>query len=172
MTLRVRLLSSIILLLAGMFLTPALFAQRFEGTHVALTSPQLSAQFKAYEVWRIDVVQFDAYVKKESGTQGRAALLQLGKHQWRLELVPSGIIGPEYKLQVLSAKGLQTSQPTEVKAYRGTELNGYGHVRLTVDEDFISGFVMEGQKRWYIEPLWYHDFSADRDLFVVYDRDQ
>ncbi|HND89345.1 MAG TPA: PKD domain-containing protein, partial [Saprospiraceae bacterium] len=134
--------------------------------------PQLSAQFKAYEVWRIDVVQFDAYVKKESGTQGRAALLQLGKHQWRLELVPSGIIGPEYKLQVLSAKGLQTSQPTEVKAYRGTELNGYGHVRLTVDEDFISGFVMEGQKRWYIEPLWYHDFSADRDLFVVYDRDQ
>jgi len=175
MTLRVRLLPCLLLLLGLGFFSSNLLAQKFDGESVALTSAEqkaiLSAQFKAYEVWRIDVAQFDAYVKKDNGTYGKPLDLQLGSHRWKLELVPSDLLSPDYTLQVLTPAGLEVTKPAENKAFKGTELNGLGHVRLTVDEDFLSGYIKEGKKTWHIEQLWRHDRSAARDIFVVYDRD-
>ncbi len=45
---------------------------------------------------------------------------------------------------------------------------GGGKARLTLNEDFIYGFVEEGGQTWYIEPLWYLDPNAAHGYFVVY----
>jgi len=171
MTLRVRLLSRLLILLCACFLMQRLSAQDFNGKSVKITHPSLAQEFKACEVWQVDVAQLNAYVKKENGTYGKPFQLQLGKHNWQLELVPSNIFSPDYTLQVWTDDGLKVIKPTENTAFKGYDLKGGGQARLTLNKDFMAGYVMEGKKKWYIEPMYWHDPKAARNLFVLYDRD-
>jgi PKD repeat protein len=165
MTLRLRLFS---LLCALLFSIAQLQAQIFTGTSSPVTSPALNAQFTACEVYQIDVAAFDAYVKNSpSFSQSE---LHFGNHHWKIELAPSGIMKENYALQMLTPGGLEVVQPTPNKAFKGIETSGGGKVALTVDDDYIGGFVAEGGDTWYIEPYRYYDPSASDDLFVVYER--
>lgn len=172
MTLRVRLLSCLLLLICLGFFAQNSAAQNFNGEPVKTAPhPSLDKELTAYEVWRVDVAGLNAYVKKDNGTYGKPFQLQIGQHNWKIELTPSGIMGPDYTLQVLTPHGLEITKPKETIAFKGYDLNSGGAVRLTIEKDFLSGFVMEGKKKWYIEPLWYHEPTVSHDLFVVYDRD-
>ena len=42
-------------------------------------------------------------------------------------------------------------------------------MRLTLTDNFIYGYVSQGNKTWYVEPLWYYEPGAAPDLFVVYE---
>ncbi len=44
-----------------------------------------------------------------------------------------------------------------------------GTVSMTVNDDFIFGYIKEGSSKIYIEPLRHLEKSAPSDLFVVYD---
>jgi len=49
--------------------------------------------------------------------------------------------------------------------------NAGGRVSLTFAKDFIYGFIEEGEKTYFIEPLWYYDASAAKGSYILYDSD-
>jgi PKD repeat protein len=165
MMLRLRLFS---LLSALFFFAAQLQAQIFNASPNSATSPALQVRFTACEVYQFDVAAFNALIK--SNPNSSQTELHFGNHHWNLQLVPSGLMGADYTLQVLTPKGLEKSKPGVNKTFKGYETNGGGQVRLTVDADFIAGFIMADGGRWYIEPYKYYDPSAAADLFVVYEK--
>ncbi|GAB4495889.1 MAG: hypothetical protein OHK0019_26280 [Saprospiraceae bacterium] len=164
MTVRVRLLY---LICAFFFLTAQSQAQIFTGTPQTIVSPALNERFKSCEVYQLDVSAFNAWVKNNPDFS--QSEIHLGKRNWKLELVPSGLMGENYTLQVLTPQGLEVYKPANI-AFKGYEKNGNGRVAFTIDEDFIAGLVYEGDQVYYIEPYRYYDRFASSDLFVVYER--
>jgi PKD repeat protein len=148
----------------GILFIPAfLQAQNFVGESVSVSPPQLQKQFTAYEVYRLDAAALHAHA--QSGT---TANLQLGDLHWQLDLQPSRIYADNYFLQAETARGRQTLPGRKAAAFKGHELNGGGRVRLTLHEQLVYGYVQGADECYYVEPLWYFDRTAARDLFVVY----
>ncbi len=161
-----RLLTVVIFILSAQLL----FGQKFIGEKVNVTSADLAEQFTHSEVYRLDIANLNAMIKKNNGTYGNPLELQFGSLNWKLDLEPSGIISEDYVLQVKSLRGIEKYYPKENKAFKGTEINGKGAVRMTVDKDFLHGYVRNGEKMYFVEPLYYHEPKAERNLFVVYER--
>jgi PKD repeat protein len=147
-----------------------LFGQKFIGEKVNVQSADLAEQFTHSEVYRLDIANLNAMIKKNNGTYGNPLELQFGALHWKLDLVPSGITKEGYILQVQSLRGLEKYYPKENKAFKGTESNSKGAVRMTIDKDFLHGYVHSGEKMYFVEPLYYHEPKAERNLFVVYER--
>jgi len=166
MTVRLRLFY---LICAFFFLAAQSQAQIFTGTPQTIASPALNERFKSCEVYQLDVSAFNTWVKNNPDFS--QSEIHLGKRNWKLELVPSGLMGANYTLQVLTPQGLEVYKPANI-AFKGYEKNGNGRVALTIDEDFIAGLVYEGDQVYYIEPYRYYDRFAASDLFVVYERDE
>ena len=140
-------------------------AQSFSASVQPYKSESLAKHFKTYQVFQLDAQALDAYVSSNSETK---AQLKIGSHNWHLALTPNHIFSDNYSLQVSTPKGIITTNPKSTIAFKGLERNGGGRVRLTLNGEFLYGFVEEGINRYYIEPLWYFEPSASRDLFVLY----
>ncbi|MDO8366277.1 MAG: PKD domain-containing protein [Saprospiraceae bacterium] len=150
-----------------LFLSPAfqLGAQTFTAPLEPHTSLALAQNFSQYQVFRLDAKLLEAHVKSNLGSP---AELNIGGHHWRLSLEPNRIISENYSLRVSTPNGVVVSYSKPNIAFKGYELNGGGMLRLTIRDEFLYGFVEEGSERYYIEPLWYYEPLAERDLFVVY----
>jgi PKD repeat protein len=168
MTQSLRVFSLFILL--ALFMIPTLaVGQNYTGTSTPTTSPSLEKVLNTWEVYQLDINALNNYLKNSQNTSA-VIDLQLGFHHWKLDLIPNRIISENYKLQVLTENGLVVSYPTAVKAFKGHDQVNGGMVRMTIDEDFLSGYVYQGDKMYYIEPLKMYDPNASSDLFVVYER--
>ncbi len=128
-----------------------------------LHSEALSSTFKKWQVYQLDAPALLDAVKSRTTPE-----ILLGTHTWRLDLRSSRIMSPEYSLQVITSTGKQVLRNQEDIAFQGYETNSGGRVRLTLTNNFIYGYVAEGNETYYIEPLWYHEPTAASDLFVVY----
>jgi PKD repeat protein len=142
-----------------------LAAQSFSGAVEQNSSVLLSNYFSNYQVFKLDAATLGAYVKSNAEAP---AQLKIGDHDWRLELSPSPILSENYSLTVQTKHGISTTYPKHNIAFKGYELNGGGKVRLALNGEFLYGFVEEGGERFYVEPLWYFEPDAARDLFVIY----
>ncbi len=140
-------------------------AQSFSASLEPHTSLVLSKNFSTYQVFKLDVPALDGYVKSNAEAP---AELNIGAHQWQLDLSPNPILADYYSLQVQTPQGIVTTYPKNNIAFKGYELKGGGIVRLCLNGDFLYGFVDEGLERYYVEPLWYFEPSAAHDLFVLY----
>lgn len=163
--LRTLCLSALLLLFSSF--TNLLLAQVFTGESRTYTTPQLEKTFTAYEVYKLDAAGMAQVVQSQAESN---LTLSLGAHTWNLSLVSSELISSDYTLKV----GNGTDDNVVIHhqpniAFKGYESNG-GKVRLTIDRDFILGAIEEGELIWYVEPLWYIEPGADRDLVVVYER--
>lgn len=147
------------------FIPPQLGAQSFVGSVETHVSPILNQHFSHYEVFRLDAKLLDAQVKSAAESTLK---LQIGAHDWQLSLTLNPIVSPNYFVQVGGPQGVVTTHPKRDIAFKGYEINGGGKVRLTIHGEFLYGYVFEGNERYYIEPLWYFEPMADRDLFVLY----
>ena len=149
------------------FLPFGAFAQMFIGEPQQFDPPELIKKVLFdCEVYRLNALNIKQFI--EDAPDATSFQLQLGDHNWRLQLEPSGVLSPDYFIQVASEKGIQKQFRQDHRAFKGTELNGGGHVRITLDKDFIHGFVEADGDRFYFEPLWYHIPDAQRDLFLFY----
>ncbi len=144
-------------------------AQSYTGETVNFQSNAVSEQLTSWETYRIDAPGLSNFVR--NNINQALVDLKLGSHHWTVNLTPSEIVYPgSYTLQVLTDSGLETSTPMEHKAFKGYELASGGQVRLTLDDDFIYGYIRTATEMYLIEPLWYLDPTASHDLFVVYNR--
>jgi PKD repeat protein len=140
-------------------------AQSFSGRVEPYFAPAVQKSVSTSQIFRLDATLLDAYVKANTGA---TVDLQIGEHNWRLQLELNRIVSDNYLLQVQTADGIVASHPKRDIAFKGFELNNGGKVRLTMNGDFLYGYIDEPNERYYIEPLWYYDRNASRDLFVLY----
>lgn len=146
-------------------ITIQLSAQTFTGNLEPHPSPVLSQHFSEYQVFELDATTLDAFVKSNAESPAK---LKIGDHDWQLSLTLNPIVSENYSLRVGTSEGVVTTYPKRKIAFKGYDLNGGGKVRLTLNGSFLYGFVEEGNERYYIEPLWYFEPLASRDLFVIY----
>jgi len=141
-------------------------AQTYAGVKVPHTSVTLFKSFTSYEVFEIDAQSLANHVQNNTESN---PVLSLGELQWSLSLTSSQLLSENYTLRVETPDGVSviTQQPNI--AFKGYEAGG-GKVRLTIDKDFIMGYVEQSGLTWYIEPLYYLEPDAPRNLFVVYER--
>lgn len=160
-------LLSRLLILLPVFFSFGLNAQTFTGEPRQIAAPAgLSQVLTHWEVYRLDA----SLIKKHltANDNNTSVNLNIGKHNWRLHLEPSNILSPNYFLQVSTDAGVEVMSRTDHRAFKGTDLDNGGQVRLTIDDGFIHGYIMDGKERYYLEPLWYHQKDADRNLFLFY----
>ncbi len=154
--------------LAPMVFSISLSAQTITGQEVNVSVPQdIQEVLTHWQVYRLNPAVLQEFLG-ESPEQA-AFTLRLGdRYEWSLRLQPSRVLAPGYFLQVATDKKVETHRRLRQIAYKGYEIRTSGKVRLTVDKDFLYGFVETGGERYYIEPLWYHQPEAPRDLMLVY----
>jgi len=140
-------------------------AQSFTASMEPHTSPALAQNFSQYQVFQLDATLLDAHVKSNLTSP---VTMQIGTRHWQLNLTPSRVVSENYSLQVQTPQGIITTYPKRNIAFKGYEAIGGGNLRLTINGEFLYGFVEEGSERYYIEPLWYYEPGAAHDLFVFY----
>ncbi len=125
----------------------------------------LSVHLKKWKVYEVSAAELFNQLQQSDGEN--QVHLDWGKdHDWQLSLFPNDLRSPDYEVRTATGDVL----PRGVnKTFEGYEQSLGGNVRLTVDVDFIYGYVESGGERYFIEPVWYYDRSAPRNLFVVYD---
>lgn len=89
--------------------------------------------------------------------------------QFPLVLEPALRIRPETRITLLTAAGAKPLSSLSRSAWSGRVLAPQGGpLRFTLAPHHLSGgFILNGET-WIIEPLWYRQPDADRDLVVLY----
>ena len=142
-------------------------AQTFTASLESYNSAILNQHFTTYEVFGLDVHSLDAFVTSNAESPVQ---LNISAHKWQLDLIHNPIVSEDYSLRFSTPQGIVSTQSKRNIAYKGYELNTGGKVRLTLHGSFLYGYIDAGNERYYIEPLWYFEPEADRDLFVLYQR--
>ncbi len=153
-----------------LLLSAVAYAQNpvFEGTPIPDQFAELEPHFYSYEIYRIETNPLHDFV--HSKDDGVTFSLQLGDaHNWNIGIVPRDIRAPNYILRVQTENGIEELPPGENLTFQGQLNEGDGgDVALTIDQDFIYGFVEQGEQSYFIEPLWYFVPDQPTNLFVVY----
>jgi hypothetical protein len=115
--------------------------------------PTLDANISNYQIWRMDI---NRSIIDEASSSFLMDLI-LGEQLWQLNL---------YK------DNLTTSfEHPEKPQMLGGSLNSGGIVSLTINDDFIFGYIRSGDNKYYIEPLRHIERGAPKDLFIYYNVD-
>ncbi|MCB0642584.1 MAG: PKD domain-containing protein, partial [Phaeodactylibacter sp.] len=159
----------ILLTVVGSFLLTTLLTAQAVFDAPALKSsaiPSLDEQFKNYEVFQLDAAALHQYSK----TAGESVAFQLNlgsQFSWKIGLVPVELRAPNYVVR--NENGFLVPEEERARSYKGY-LNGQSgaFVRMTMNQDFLYGYVKADGETYFIEPLWYFQPLAAKDLFVVY----
>ncbi|MFK7808980.1 MAG: PKD domain-containing protein, partial [Saprospiraceae bacterium] len=149
--------------------------QNFEG-RIQDYSNQSSLQekFKEFQVYQIDAAALHQYLQTDDDTEESRVALELGTdHNWDLLLLPRDLRSSDYQVRAQTKDGIEIHEPDVNKTFSGyVQGSQGGNTALTVDQNFIYGFVEKGDDVFYIEPLRYFVEGASENLFVVYEEDQ
>lgn len=132
----------------------------------ALFSFFLSAQKSPSNYFsRFEILNTQASIIKNELTNQRSEQMNLTLNGWELTLFDSKILSPGYQLR--TPDGIITE-----KRNLPLTLNGYtrsgGRVSLTINDNFIYGFIKENNVTYNIEPLSYYSSTSQKDQFIVY----
>lgn len=126
----------------------------------------LTQKFNNYNVERIDVDQTLSMLRDDNFSLD----LVIGDRVYSMALQNSGIIAENYSLTAIDDNGSTVSTTSRPRAYNGYLLGtSDSRVSLTFNKDFIYGFIREGEKTIYIEPLRHFKTAALSNEFITYD---
>ena len=126
-------------------------SRSFLNNPVESQYPKVGELIKDFEIYEIDIAKSDIKISTASPLLN----LKLGNQTFELNLFTNNLT-TTYK---------KPNQPLLL----GGSLTKGGTVSLTINDDFIYGYIKYGSQNLYIEPLFYLDPDAPRGLYVVYD---
>ena len=157
------------LVLLGVMLPQFIFCQEYSIIWQPVRQqriPALQAELRAWEVYQVDASYLAQTAMAKA--EGASLALKMGAKNIRLTLFPDDIRSRGYRLMVASENGIQDYGRGTVRTYGGHTDSG-GHVRLTLDSDFIFGYWEANGQTWYVQPLRDFYSAAPNDYFVVYE---
>ena len=158
------------LLYALFFLSINLNAQVLEdrGTKDEEFRQILEKQFSAFTLFEFDTDEI--LNQRSDSTAGFYTNFKIGeKYDWTLALLPNEIKAPNYKLTVAQEMGRYSKRSDRsINTFHGFVEGTGEEARLSIDDNFIYGYIEYGKEILYIEPLRYFVDGAKEDLFVAY----
>jgi len=121
------------------------------GTKVTTSSydDALKSSLENYTIFEMDVLKSALDFESVQSLN-----LDLGSHQFDLTVYPNSVT-------------VSHNRKNLPHLLSGHSSNGEG-LNLTINDDFIFGYIKTGSSRLFMEPLRYFDQSAPRNLFVLY----
>jgi Metallo-peptidase family M12 len=132
----------------------------------------LARNFKSSSLYEIKIGDIMTFLKGQNLTElnkNAQFELRLGnEYSWDMFMELSSI-NTSTTVQNLSTStsDLDTEERYVLKGHRQSNLND--EIRLVISEGFIGGFIEDGHRTLYIEPLSYHDKSSQIEAFVIYE---
>jgi len=147
----------------------------FQGIRVEQKEAEsiLAKAFSASAVYQFDVDAVVQYVHTPT-EEARPMVLRFGEDkEWNLLLEPVQMVLPGATITIASETGVETRPLPLIRAFKGVVIDrpDDSEVRLTVNDDFLYGFVRVGNTSHFIQPLRPHLPNAAPDLFVLYNAD-
>lgn len=162
-------------MLSRFFTLTLLFA--FSLTIQAQITPKISNQnqtiknhkilqkyFTDYSIVDIDVSFLQNQLYEDGSMQ--TLNLTLGNEKFTFNIWANQSINDRSVINTASGNVPEIKRP---KAYQGFLTNNEGNVRLTLNDNYLYGFIKNGKSTLYIEPLNYFVEGAKSNLFIVYD---
>ena len=135
----------------------------FEGEQIAhfARSSSLTEEFNDFQIIRLDVPSIDDYVHHKE-YDGLISLSIGRKHLWRLLLLEHDIRSTKW------IQGGRSDLRSRNITFRGMIYdNADSKVRFSINGHFFSGFIDDGENRYFIEPLR-NFLKAAPDLYILY----
>ena len=114
------------------------------------------------------IVNLPASMIKQDINEQRSEIKDIKIGTWEMSLFSSEILSPKYKLRVGTSEGIREEKSSKPLAMNGYTRQG-GRVSLTINENFIYGFVEANHTTYFIEPLYHFNKNAQKDEFILYD---
>ncbi len=153
------------------FCVPIMFGQQtLKGKKISYSHPELSTTFNAYEVHELEMTELAGLT---NGTEQEEMLfsLNLGSHNWQLNLVSNPLIAPGLQTTVLTDNGVEYRDINRTYTYKGY-VNGdpNSKVRMSIYEDRIIGMVKTNGDEYFVEQLatLLDDTTINPNKYVVY----
>ncbi len=143
------------------FFLAVLFFQSLFGQQT--TNLNLDKKFRTYQILDLPSAQLYHEIASQRSEQKKITL-----QNWDITLFDSEVISPRYKARIATANGIITENAPKVAALNGYTRKG-GRASLTFADNFIYGFVEDGDKTYFIEPLYHQTRQPSKDQFIVYE---
>lgn len=133
-------------------------------------SKALDEQFSAYHLGNAPVAALHEWLQNTGEREGRLEL-QFGQMEvFDLEITAHDLRAPDYQLILAEPKSRRTLARSPNKTYRGhLARHPENQVRLTVDNDFLYGYIEKDSATYFIEPAWMLDSTLPKGTYVWYE---
>ena len=140
------------------FVASPLAEQRIEG---------LNEEISSYSLFELDLIGLDEYVQND-GYSNQVNLDITGYGIFNIDLIHNRVTSSDYALRAATPEGIVTIETGDkIKTFKGY-VDGRFHVRLTIDEDFISGFIETRKGTLILESAYLRDRGLSRNQLLVY----
>lgn len=116
---------------------------------------------------KYDIIHIESQNILSKINNNRSDILEMSFLNHEMQLHTSNIISNNYKLRVNDESGERFIQTKRAIPMRGSTSNG-GLVSLTFNDNFIHGFIEDGDETYFIEPLYNFEKGKSNDLYVYY----
>lgn len=131
-------------------------------------SSELKQVFKNYEIYQIDAKAMHNFALK-SKSENLQFQMKLGtKHQFNLDLSENRIQKPGLEVRVATENGIVYAEPSKIKCFNGFVEGTGNQASISIDDNFLFGFVNINNEALWFEPLWHLIPDAPQDQFVFY----
>ncbi len=141
-------------------------AQKSVKTQLSNQCPVvLDEIFNDYTIFSIDMVELNELTQRNSSTF--QTQISIGsRHSWNMVLEANDLRASSYYAVTVRDEKNEVSANTDIHTYKGY-INGNmdNIVRLTIKDDFISGYIKDEQEMWFVEPL--SNFTETRSSELV-----
>ncbi|HZV68355.1 MAG TPA: PKD domain-containing protein [Saprospiraceae bacterium] len=125
-----------------------------------------SKQFKAYTIATLDAKATSDMLRTTDDFN--AIELQVGEKTFLFELHAHDLRSPDFKLSVWDENGERTLPRGPNTTYYGYTDAGNYDVRISADDDFFYGMIIQGDNEFYIEPAYDIFPSAEPNQYIMY----
>ena len=158
------------LVLLCLFVASFTFAQSktFIGTAVNYRQAELNANFKHYDIFEFDVTELSKAIGKKDQFH---FMLNLGdQFSWNLNIIYNDLRSSNYQEVAITESGFEILPKRRAITYQGflNTNRDVGEVRLSINDQYIMGFVTQGIQKYFIEPLNHTLKNAPGNYYVVY----
>jgi len=109
--------------------------------------------------------------KSNNGTVPLSITISDGR-QVKVELTPATLLASNYEIHLASSPYTLKSNQLAKTYYGQVKGSKNSAVRLTIQGDFIYGYIEVDDIKNYIEPAYRYDSSLEKDLLITYRADQ
>ncbi len=142
----------------------------FTGKVIDVRSADLSNTLDAYQVYSLELTELSRFV--QSDAYDNHIILNLpGYGEFEIDLFPHQLKADNYTIAIQTESGIEIiPDDGTVKTFSGYLTGGQYEVRLTIDDDFINGFIELPKDELYFESVRFRIDGAPTDQVLVYQK--